>query len=390
MGTVTNSKILFIGEFPTTNLIKESQGKIDSLYRDSQAIIAGLREQDGASITVFTVPDIASFPRQKPFIRGFYDSVDDVTSLTLLNLPYIKQLWIPLSIIFSSFRLIRRNKGITTIICPYMVLHHVLAARALKICFGKKVKIITVIPDVFFPKRYLLKLINKYTERLTKKSDAFILYTLPMADYLRIKAKPYLVIEGFNSFKAVESPKQKISKFIVTYTGTLNVNYGIIRLLDAMKFIAEDNINLYLYGLGDAVEIIKQYALGDSRIHFMGQVSKDDALTALYTSSVLVNPRNSTDGEYVQFSFPSKDIEYLSTGIPTVLCRLPSMPIEYNGSYVDAKDGSAEQLAEAIVSVYKMSEGQREVLGRKAQSFIRERMNTKSQGKQIIDLVNRL
>lgn len=388
MDTISNTNILYLGEFPTTKLIKESHGSIDSLYRDSQAIIEGLRKQENVIVTVFTIPDIASFPKQRLIINKYYDDIDKVTSLTLLNIPYFKQLWIPLSIIYSTIKYIKHCKGVINIICPYMVFHHALAARVLKVLFKNRVRIITVVPDVFFPKKFLSRLLNNYTEYITRKSDAFVLYTAPMSSYLKIEDKQYIVVEGFNSIKNFERPKQKSSVFTVTYAGTLNEKYGIVRLLDAMKYIPESNICLNLFGIGDAVEIIKKYATNDSRIHFMGQVSKDEALIAVYSSNVLVNPRNSSDGEYVQYSFPSKDIEYLATGIPTILCKLPSMPVEYYGHFVDAKDGSAEQLAKAIISVYNMSEEQREMLGNKARIFIHKRMDTKMQGKIILNLIN--
>ena len=41
-----------------------------------------------------------------------------------------------------------------------------------------------------------------------------------------------------------------------------------------------------------------------------------------------MNPR-SADAEYTKYSFPSKTIEYLATGVPVVMNRLPGIPEEY-------------------------------------------------------------
>ena len=52
--------------------------------------------------------------------------------------------------------------------------------------------------------------------------------------------------------------KTNNERFILTYTGSLNKRYGIIRLLDSMRFINNNDIELHLYGAGDSEEYIKR------------------------------------------------------------------------------------------------------------------------------------
>lgn len=381
------SNVLFLGEFPSSELIKKSGGKIDSLYRDSQAIIEGLRKQENVRIDVITIPDIAAFPQQRLYLKSFYDNTDHIYSLPLLNLPFIKQLWIVFVLFIVGLKVVSRNKGVTYVICPYIVFHHILAARLIKFFNRKHVKVLTVVPDIFFPKNTIKRWMNKYSEYLAKKSDSFVLYTKAMADYLGIVPQKFVIIEGFYKIKDLKFTRHNPNVFTITYTGTLNKKYGILRLLESMNYIPYKDIDLRLYGSGDAVDIIKEFSRKDYRIQYMGQVPKEEAVKALYSSSVLVNPRNSSDGEYVQFSFPSKDIEYMGTGVPAILCKLPSMPTEYFGYFLDAKDGSPLDIAQAIIKAYQMTKEERDNLGLQSKLFIEQRMNTVIQGREILKLI---
>lgn len=378
-------KILFINNLPTTKLINSSGGKIDSFYRSSAYLIEGLRLIPEVNIKVITSPDIKSFPHNKAYYKRMYDEIDDITMVSSLNISYVKQLWTIISMVVEGIKHIRNSKDVTYVIIPYMVFRHVMASRILKLICGKKMKGCIVIPDIFFPQNKIFKLVNKYTEKLACKNDFFILYTKAMGDYLKIQDKPYIVIEGFKKVDSLPI-HSKDDKFIIMYAGSLTIKYGILRLVDAMNFISEKDIELHLYGDGDGVNDIIEASKNDDRIKYFGKVSKDEATKALYKSSVLVNPRSADDGEYVAYSFPSKDIDYLATGIPSILCKLPGMPQNYYGKFIDAGNGTSKEIAECVMKVYKMTEEERLDFGKNAFDFIKQQMNPVDQANRIIKM----
>ena len=379
--------ILYLGSFPTSELIAKSNGKIDSFYRDDQAIIKGLRSIDENTIRVITIPDIGSYPANKIWIDGHYDAKDGAYSLPLLNIPLLKQIWTILYLFIAAFQYIRKCKEPIAVFVPYIVFHHVIPAQLLKLCFKKRVKTVLVAPDIFFPTGIINKFLKKHTEKIAKQSDMFILYTAAMADYLEIGNKPFVVIEGFKEFLPHKA-KSVEGKFVIFYAGSLNVEYGLYRLVDAMEYIKSENIQLRLYGDGNAVSYIKRKASHDNRIKYEGRVSKKVATEEMYHADVLVNPRNAEDGEYVAFSFPSKDIDYLGTGIPSVLCKLPGMPREYYSYFIDAGSGSPREIAEAVNRVYEMKQTDRNAIGMKAKDFIEMRMDVRNQGLRICEMIN--
>lgn len=380
--------ILYIGAFPPAFLVNRSGGKIDSLYRASEAIISGLRSQEGVKVSVITSPDIASWPRGPLYVHREEDEAENLTLVSSLNISLVKQLWTIWSLIKESRKIIKKTDGKIVVVIPYVVFRHVLTLRILKLLYPTKVIQACVVPDVFFPNNWLLKRVNSMTEKMAAKFDAFILYTKKMAEHFHIKEGHYEVIEGFR-----EVPDRRLEKsndFKVVYAGSLNLNYGVGRLVESFSLLKDADIQLHLYGAGTAEELIKERSAKDRRIVFHGRVSNAEATDAVYGASVLINPRNYYDGEYTEYSFPSKDIEYMATGIPVLLCVLPGMPKEYQGRFVDMGDGSPEQIAAAIQKVKVMSFPERERIGREAKDFITERMDCHKQGQRITNLFNRV
>ena len=380
-------KIVYIGSFPPDFMVERSGGKIDSLYRAHNPLIRGFREHPDVTLNVITSPDVASWPRGPFFIRREYNRAEEVTLVSSLNISFLKQVWTIVTMAHEANKIIRQSKEPVVVMIPYMVFRHVCTLRLLKLLHPKVVFQACVIPDVFFPDGWLAKRVNHWTERVASKFDAFVLYTEKMAEHLHIRKGKYEVIEGF---RELLDRKPNISGgFNVVYAGSLNMNYGVGRLVDAMKLIEDDDVQLHLYGAGTGEQYIKDASQKDNRIFYHGKVSNAVATDAIYSATVLINPRNAKDGTFTEYSFPSKDIEYMTTGIPTLLCRLPGMPKEYNGHFIDIGDAQPKEIANAIIKVKKMSEAERRELGKESREFIAERMDYRKQTNRIISLLQR-
>lgn len=377
-------KIVYLGAFPPDFLIKRSAGKIDSLYRAYQSLIRGLKENNDNELIVITSPEIASWPGGPLFIRREHNEREGLTMVSSLNLPIAKQFWTILSMFFEVSRSIRHAKNKVIVIIPFLVFRHVFTLRLLHWLFPKKVIQACVVPDIFFPQKKINKYVNKFTEYLASGFDAYLLYTKKMAEHLHLKEGCYEVIEGYRELLERRPKPSKV--FCVVYAGSLNLNYGVGRLVEAMQFVKDQDVQLHLYGAGSAVKLIEETSKRDKRIVFHGKVPNSIAVDAIYSASVLVNPRNAKDGKYTEYSFPSKDIEYMATGTPTLLCKLPGMPTEYYGHFVDLGSGTPKEIASAIMKVKAMTPHERGIIGEDSKNFIKERMNYKKQGEKIVKL----
>ena len=376
--------ILFIGAFPPEFLVMRSGGKIDSLYRDDQAIIKGLRDCPDTNLGVITSPDIASWPTGPLYIRNETSYEEGLTMVGSLNISLLKQIWTIASMTYAASGFIRRCKSKVVVIIPYIVFRHVLTLRLLRFLHPNKVIQAVIVPDIFFPTNKLKKIINRITEGLAIKFDAFILYTHKMAEHLKVKESHFEVIEGFRDISdRTPSPSDE---FKVVYAGSLNLNYGVGRLVEAMSLLSDSDIQLHLYGAGNAESLIKDKAKSNDNIIFHGKVSNAEATEAIYSASALINPRNSSDGDFTEYSFPSKDIEYMATGIPTLLCKLPGMPKEYYGHFIDLGDGSPNEIADSLLRVRRMPLEGRQLLGKDSRHFIIDRMDCSKQAARMVRL----
>lgn len=380
--------ILYLGAFPPDFLVKRSGGKIDSLYRAADPLIHGMRNNSDVNIEVLTSPDIASWPKGPLFVAHENSETDRLTMVSSLNISLVKQLWTIVSMVREAGRYIRKNKEQTIVIIPYVVFRHVFTLRLLHWLYPKKVIQACIVPDIFFPKKKIKRWINTWTEHMASKFDAFVLYTKKMAKHLNVSEGHYEVIEGF---REVPERKPVISEgFNVVYAGSLNINYGVGRLIEAMSIVDDSEISLHLYGAGSAENMIIETSKKDPRIVYHGKVPNAVATDAIYSASVLINPRNADDGEYTEYSFPSKDIEYMATGIPTLLCKLPGMPKEYYGHFIDMGEATPEQIASAIIKTKQLSNSERYVIGKDARDFIIQRMDYNKQVLRIVSLFKRV
>lgn len=173
--------------------------------------------------------------------------------------------------------------------------------------------------------------INRFN-RLNRYVDSYMLLTDKMNQKINIRNKPYFVVEGIVEEKRLRNnipPKNNLkSELFIVYTGTMHIKFGVRDLVDAFMLLPETNYRLVLCGSGDADEYIKNCASVDSRIMALGQVPPDVSQWWQLKADILVNPRPNGE-EYVKYSFPSKNLEYLATGSPVVGHMLDGMPAEY-------------------------------------------------------------
>ena len=147
--------ILYLGAFPPFFLVKRSAGKIDSFYRDSRSLIKGIDGLPDVELKVVTSPDVVSFPKGPFFIKREYDKEENLTLVSSLNISLVKQPWTIVSMAREAGRCIRHCEGKVVVVISYMVFRHVFTLRLLKRLYPKKVVQACVVPDIFFPNKWM-------------------------------------------------------------------------------------------------------------------------------------------------------------------------------------------------------------------------------------------
>ena len=224
---------------------------------------------------------------------------------------------------------------------------------------------------------------------LARMCDSYVLLTESMAVAIPVPLTKSVIIEGISEQRVdsstIKYQKKDKSIFSFTYTGTLARRYGIMELLKAFEQIEQQNVRLCICGNGECREKIIALSEVDKRILYMGQVSPEQARFYQSTASVLVNPR-SPGGDYTKYSFPSKIMEYMSTGRPVLMYRLPGIPDEYYEYCLSVDEGPSGGLRKSMIDAIEMSADKLTTLGSAAQKFVYEKKNPMVQCKKIIDL----
>ena len=196
----------------------------------------------------------------------------------------------------------------------------------------------------------------KAFERLNLSVDSYVLLTEEMTELLDVHGMPYLVREGISDCDAAaQQVKRKQGRVRdIVYTGKLNRAFGICNLIDAFRLLGDGDLRLVVCGTGDAEDYVRGAAERDRRIFFAGQVDAKSAVSYQENASVLVNPRLPKEA-YTRYSFPSKNIEYLSRGVPVVAYYLPGMQPEYKHMLFIPANETPVALSGAISGALKAS-----------------------------------
>lgn len=261
---------------------------------------------------------------------------------------------------------------------------------------NKNFKIILVVPDLpeFMNmsksgtlKEFLAKKSRKISYNCMEYIDKYILFAEPMAEYLKLKPEKYIVIEGMVNIDRCEEGKEAIKsnnqRPYIMYAGGVNEKYGVMNLVNAFHEIKNDNIELWLYGKGDAVEKIKELEKGDNRIKYKGIVNNEEIIRLEQNAKLLVNPRP-TNEVYTKYSFPSKNMEYMLSGTPLLTTKLPAMPKEYNDYVYLFEDESINGFKNKLQYVLNLSDDILVKKGNDARNFVTKEKNNVIQAKKIM------
>ena len=225
---------------------------------------------------------------------------------------------------------------------------------------------------------------NETKARLLTYSDYHVLLTESMHDKLPV-LRPFTVVEGL--YHVNDEPRAFVQKEkIVLYTGALSLRYGITDLLHAFELIQKEDYQLWFCGTGDAVEHVVKASKNDKRIQYLGLKTHEETKRLQQDALLLVNPRHS-DEEFTLYSFPSKTMEYLASGTPTLMCHLKCIPKEYDNYLYYFDDESAEGMARKIIQICECPQKELYRKGLEARTFIKNNKNPQAQVRKILDLM---
>ena len=185
----------------------------------------------------------------------------------------------------------------------------------------------------------------------------------------------------FRSYISAGDADSKENYFL--YSGTLDRRYGIRNLLDSFVGSGIENFDLLICGDGDDRKYVEKMASTYPRIKFLGQLDRSVVLNFQRDAKLLINPRNN-ESAFTKYSFPSKVIEYMSSGTPVLMYELDGIPEEYyEFCFVIPPDDDG--LSTKLLEISKLSDDELLAKGCSAKRFIVENKMPGVQVKKLLE-----
>lgn len=339
---------------------------------------------------------ISPFPKVKKIFFGKrIDSIgqehNNYVFTGAINLPVINMLYRFLKTRIELKKMLESNDDNAVIVyevhTPFL-----LAAATLR----SRIKHINVIvPDLpehmiahdnlfrTFAKKVDSKIINWCLER----SDSYTLLCDQMVERLPMTNKKTVLVEGIFrgniNFENIKKDEHKV----IMYTGVLHKDKGIENLLRAFEQIKDGDYRLWIRGYGDYADEIVKRSEADKRIVYFPPMTHKKLIELEQKATVMVNPTQ-PHLDFTRYFFPSKTMEYLASGTPTVMYHLSCMPKEYDNHIFYVEGTNTESLAKKLMAVCEMSRDYLKEFGQSASDFIIKEKNPIVQCQKIIGIIN--
>lgn len=232
----------------------------------------------------------------------------------------------------------------------------------------------------------LFRLLRAATARTYRQLDGFILLTEQMNDVVNPEGKPHMVMEGLADGDLAgqqEPAARKSQNPTILYAGALRREYGLANLVEGFGALRDPDAQLIIYGDGDYVDEVKAATAKDPRIDYRGNVPVSEVIKAERSAWLLINPRPD-DQEFTRYSFPSKNLEYLTSGTAVLTTRLPGMPDEYLDYVLTIQQPGAAGITSALEDALARGIDDLTAFGARGREFVRAAKNHNRQAQRIL------
>jgi len=371
-------------------------------YKFNSLILDGLKNAPNVNILSLVGRSFSTKTHKGIYWKKLTEKGDinlNYLHLGLINLPVIKQVFLGFSFFFSTLNWLIKHKQepdkyiimdasyISAI--PFILMATKIIPCKTTAIFCDIYDYMADVKDACENTSLLHKILSKFMRKRYSSLDTMVLLTEQMNSAVNFSSKPYVIIEGLvdvNMKSSKNEIRNKSSNNVVMYAGALRIQYGLKNLIEGFMQYQDANARLWIYGAGDYSEAIKEFVKIDNRIIFWGQAELDEVIQKEIEADLLINPRPA-DLEFTQYSFPSKNMEYMVSGTPLLTTRLPGMPSEYY-DYVYTVDGSKpEDITSALQRCFSNTKEELHEKGNLSKKFVLSNKNNIMQAQKILDLI---
>ena len=399
--------VLFVGYFYSpeqeSEIIYNSKKTVQFAANKFQMnLLDGLKSNldEKSNLDAFSLLPVGSFPLNNR--KLIYKS----STLVINNVRVIFSSFINLPVLKNCIRKYNLKKYIKNYICSdksekiivtYSVNNEIMKT-VLRFRKIKNLKTHIIVPDLPPPygitKNYFKSLnifIGNRKIRTLSKFDSFTFLTEHMMSAVPFSNKPFCVVEGMIDVKDitnVNTISYKKKKKAILYTGTIEREFGLEKLVTEFMKNPHLNIELWICGEGSYKNELTKIIRNDNRIIFYGQLSNQKAMELQRIAYILINPRS--NDEYTKYSFPSKIFEYLKSGTIILSQKLEGIPKEYYSYLFVYDENEINNMVEQIESIMEYSYFYLDNFVKNAKNWAFRYKNKTTQSAKILDTLSQL
>lgn len=220
--------------------------------------------------------------------------------------------------------------------------------------FFRNFEIILEVEEIYSDVTYVNRTFNNWEKKLLAIADYFLYST----DLLKSKfdnSKPSIVIYGAYDVKERLTEPVADNKIHLVYAGIIdNEKKGAFNALEASRLLSEKYM-LHIIGFGDVNALCERIEeinkTNKCKVVYDGLLQGNDYIKYCQSCHVGLSTQN-IEGTFLESSFPSKILSYLSMGLLVVSGRISCVELSSIKSLVTFYDnGTAESIAKAIMSL---------------------------------------
>jgi glycosyltransferase involved in cell wall biosynthesis len=345
-------------------------------------LIRGLARHGVSDIEVLAARPLPSYPRSRTlWVSAQSERLGDIP-LRLLSFPNVtpmKQIALGIGVLLGLLHWgWRKRKSRHRIVLTYNLTVPPGAFTLLGARLAGARAVVSVndinIPGHTVPASPLWRLDLWFQRMLLPRFDGHLTVTDQIAtDFF--PGRPYVLVEGGvdNTFldltgRASQPAADVNSSFTFAFAGSLNETNGIRILLPAFQQLASPDFRLRIAGSGPLRAVVEEASRQDARIQYLGMLDAQGVANMYRTSDALLNVRltKSIDTRYF---FPSKLIELLASGVPTITTSVAHVEDEFDGLVYLLHEETPQGLAELMVFVASRSDQERSTVANRARAY---------------------
>ena len=248
-------------------------------------------------------------------------------------------------------------------------------------------------------KKSILYKVFAYIEKiLYRNADKIITLTANKDYYISVgvdEKKVEIVsngvdLEKYDSLIEEKSPVEFFkNKFNILYTGAHGTANCLDNILEVAKLIENDNIIFNFIGEGEKKEELIKKAEGYNlkNVRFYPPINKNLIPSTLKNGNAMIVVAKNTALYKYGISF-NKIFEYFASSKPIVFSgNVANDMVKEANAGISVEAENIEKIKEAVLSLYNMSEKEREALGKNGRKYVEENYDTKVLSKKIEKII---